>query len=199
MPNAPASSTSGWKARCWRRLCRRRRCAYLRNRPGSARLPSWSPCRLPLVHGFASITQRGNQIVSGLAINFVAAGSTVILGQAWFRRVAARRRSPKTVRGGSRCPSPMHVREVPIIGPIYSEPDLRPFAAGLCRLPAVPFTWWVLSHALRPAAARRRREPGAVDTAGISVPGCATAPCCWWHPLRPLPVPIFRMASLRAS
>src|SRR5690606_15318792 len=37
-----------------------------------------------LVHGFASITHRGNQIVSGVALNFVAAGTTVILGQAWF-------------------------------------------------------------------------------------------------------------------
>jgi simple sugar transport system permease protein len=40
---------------------------------------------LALVHGFASITHRGNQIVSGVAINFIAAGSTIILGQAWFR------------------------------------------------------------------------------------------------------------------
>uniref|UniRef100_UPI003A101B04 ABC transporter permease subunit n=1 Tax=Tianweitania sp. TaxID=2021634 RepID=UPI003A101B04 len=39
---------------------------------------------LALVHGFASITHRGNQIVSGVAINFIAAGSTIILGQAWF-------------------------------------------------------------------------------------------------------------------
>src|SRR5690606_6716872 len=37
-----------------------------------------------LVHGFASITHRGNQIVSGIAINFVVAGATVILGEAWF-------------------------------------------------------------------------------------------------------------------
>src|SRR5690606_10664191 len=35
---------------------------------------------LALVHGFASITHRGNQIVSGVAINFIAAGSTIILG-----------------------------------------------------------------------------------------------------------------------
>jgi ABC-type uncharacterized transport system permease subunit len=41
---------------------------------------------LALVHGFASITQRGNQIVSGVAINFIALGATVILGQAWFRQ-----------------------------------------------------------------------------------------------------------------
>src|ERR1044071_8406568 len=32
---------------------------------------------LSLVHGFASITHRGNQIVSGVAINFIAAGSTI--------------------------------------------------------------------------------------------------------------------------
>eukprot|EP01032_Pedospumella_encystans_P000648 gene648-750_t len=30
-----------------------------------------------LIHGFASITNRGNQIVSGVALNFVAAGLTV--------------------------------------------------------------------------------------------------------------------------
>src|ERR1700742_685495 len=36
-----------------------------------------------LVHGFASITQRANQIVSGVAINFLAAGTTAFLGQAW--------------------------------------------------------------------------------------------------------------------
>ena len=41
---------------------------------------------LALVHGFASITHRGNQIVSGVAINFIAAGSTIILGQAWFQQ-----------------------------------------------------------------------------------------------------------------
>ena len=32
-----------------------------------------------MIHGFASITHRGNQIVSGVAINFIAAGSTVAL------------------------------------------------------------------------------------------------------------------------
>ncbi len=35
---------------------------------------------LALVHGFASITHRGNQIVSGVAINFFAAGLTTLLG-----------------------------------------------------------------------------------------------------------------------
>ncbi len=39
---------------------------------------------LSLVHGFASITNRGNQIISGVAINFFIAGITIVLGQAWF-------------------------------------------------------------------------------------------------------------------
>src|ERR1041384_333526 len=36
---------------------------------------------LGLVHGYATITQRGEQIVSAVAINFVVAGATVILGE----------------------------------------------------------------------------------------------------------------------
>ena len=41
---------------------------------------------LGLVHGFACITHRGNQVVSGLAINILASGLTVVLGIAWFKQ-----------------------------------------------------------------------------------------------------------------
>ena len=41
---------------------------------------------LALVHGFACITHRGNQIVSGLAINILASGLTITLGIALFRQ-----------------------------------------------------------------------------------------------------------------
>src|SRR5688572_12870303 len=37
---------------------------------------------LALVHGFACISQRGNQIVSGVALNMLAAGLTAVLGHA---------------------------------------------------------------------------------------------------------------------
>src|SRR3954470_6992051 len=37
-----------------------------------------------LIHGFASISQRGNQIVSGVAINMLAAGLTAMIGHAWY-------------------------------------------------------------------------------------------------------------------
>ncbi len=36
------------------------------------------------VHGFACVTHRGDQVISGMAINMVAAGLTVVLGIAWF-------------------------------------------------------------------------------------------------------------------
>src|SRR4051812_6317812 len=76
---------------------------------------------LSLVHGFASITNRGNQIISGVAINFFIAGITIVLGQAWFGQggrtpqlAADARFSPITLPGADA------MRDVPIIGPLYA-------------------------------------------------------------------------------
>src|SRR5271154_6765028 len=41
---------------------------------------------LALLHGFACITQRGNQVVSGVAINLLVSGLTIVFGIAWFQR-----------------------------------------------------------------------------------------------------------------
>src|SRR5258706_5609547 len=41
---------------------------------------------LGLLHGFACITERGNQVVSGVAINILVSGLTVGFGIAWFAR-----------------------------------------------------------------------------------------------------------------
>ncbi len=38
------------------------------------------------LHGLASITFRGNQLISGVAINFLAAGMTVLIAQDWFKQ-----------------------------------------------------------------------------------------------------------------
>jgi simple sugar transport system permease protein len=124
-----------------------------------------------LVHGFASITHRGNQIVSGVAINFIAAGSTVILGQAWFHQGG---RTP-SLSGNARfsaieLPGADAARSVPIIGPIYSDVlsghSILVYFAYLM----VPFTWWVLFRTRFGLRLRAVGEnPAAVDTAGISV------------------------------
>ncbi|WPZ15240.1 ABC transporter permease [Nitratireductor rhodophyticola] len=126
---------------------------------------------LALVHGFASITHRGNQIVSGVAINFIAAGSTIILGQAWFRQGGRTPSLPGDARFGAiELPFAETLRDVPILGEVYSElisgHSLLTYAAFLL----VPFTWWVLFRTRFGLRLRAVGEnPAAVDTAGISV------------------------------
>ncbi|WP_350336023.1 ABC transporter permease [Coralliovum pocilloporae] len=126
---------------------------------------------LALVHGFASITQRGNQIVSGVAINFVAVGLTALLGQAWFHQGG---RTP-AVSGDGRfnpvyLPFAEDLVQVSVLGPIYegliSGHNLLVYLAFL----AVPVTWWVLFRTRFGLRLRAVGEnPAAVDTAGISV------------------------------
>ncbi len=126
---------------------------------------------LALVHGFASITHRGNQIVSGVAINFIAAGSTIILGQAWFSQGG---RTPSLSAegrfGAVQLPFAEALRDVPIVGQIYSEllsgHSLLVYFAFIM----VPFTWWALFRTRFGLRLRAVGEnPAAVDTAGISV------------------------------
>lgn len=127
---------------------------------------------LALVHAFASITQRGNQIVSGVAINFIALGATVILGQAWFRQGG---RTPQ-LDGDSRfqavtLPFTESLQSVPILGPIYENLISGHFLLTYFAFAMVPITWWVLYRTRFGLRLRAVGEnPGAVDTAGISVP-----------------------------
>jgi simple sugar transport system permease protein len=106
---------------------------------------------LALVHGYASITQRGNQIVSGVAINFLAGGLTAFLGQAWFRQ------------GGATPPLPPGGRFTEIA---WLGHHLLVYLAFL----AVPLTWWLVYRTRFGLRLRAVGEsPAAVDTAGISV------------------------------
>jgi general nucleoside transport system permease protein len=126
---------------------------------------------LSLVHGFASITHRGNQIVSGVAINFIAAGSTIILGQAWFSQGGRTPLLTGDARFGAiHLPFADALRNVPVVGQIYSVllsgHSLLAYTAFLL----VPFTWWVLFRTRFGLRLRAVGEnPAAVDTAGISV------------------------------
>ena len=126
---------------------------------------------LALVHGFASITQRGNQIVSGVAINFIALGATVILGQAWFRQGG---RTPQLGDGERfttvELPFSAEIADIPILGSIYSNLLSGHFLLTYLAFALVPITWWVLYRTRFGLRLRAVGEnPGAVDTAGISV------------------------------
>ncbi len=126
---------------------------------------------LSFVHGFASITNRGNQIISGVAINFFVAGITIVLGQAWFGQGG---RSPQLAPEARFTPITLPgaeaLHEVPILGPLYanviSGNNILTYLAFL----AVPLSWWILYRTRFGLRMRAVGEnPGAVDTAGISV------------------------------
>ena len=126
---------------------------------------------LSLVHGFASITNKGNQIVSGVAINFIAAGLSALLGQAWFNQGGRTPQLPSEARFNAlEWPLAETLSAVPLLGPIYKElisgHNLIAYFAFLM----VPITWWVLFRTRFGLRLRAVGEnPAAVDTAGISV------------------------------
>jgi ABC-type uncharacterized transport system permease subunit len=123
------------------------------------------------IHGLASITFRGNQLISGVALNLLASGITVLIAQDWFHQGG---RTPSLIGGGRFTPITLPGAEtlapIPLIGPLYAEVisghTLLVYAAFAC----VPLTWWVLFRTRFGLRLRAVGEnPAAVDTAGISV------------------------------
>jgi simple sugar transport system permease protein len=124
-----------------------------------------------LVHGFASITQRGNQIVSGVAINFLAAGLTAFLGQAWYGQGGRTPQLGNDARFTAiELPGAQALAGIPILGRIYRDLVSGHNILVYLALAAIPFTAWVVYRTRFGLRLRAVGEnPAAVDTAGISV------------------------------
>lgn len=127
---------------------------------------------LSVIHGLASITFRGNQLISGVAINFLAAGLTVLIAQDWFQQGG---RTP-SLTGDARFNEIIFpLADTPpsgMIGQIYSElisgHSILVYVAAL----SVPATWYILFRTRFGLRLRAVGEnPAAVDTAGVSVVG----------------------------
>ncbi len=109
---------------------------------------------LALLHGFACITQRGNQVVSGVAINILVAGLTIVFGIAWFGQ------------GGQTPALPPTARFMPLDW--LGGHNVIVWAALL----SVPVTHWLVGRTRFGLRLRAVGEaPLAVDAAGISVAG----------------------------
>lgn len=125
------------------------------------------------LHGLASITFRGNQLISGVAINFLAAGMTVLVAQSWFEQGG---RTP-SLSGNARfesieLPFADALQGVPIFGPLYYELISGHSILVYAAFAMVPLTWWVLYRTRFGLRLRAVGEnPAAVDTAGVSVVG----------------------------
>ncbi|MEM9602908.1 MAG: ABC transporter permease [Pseudomonadota bacterium] len=126
---------------------------------------------LSLLHGFACITHRGNQVVSGLAINILVSGLTVVLGHAWFRRggqtpnlASDERFMPVTLPGADA------IGGLPAAGPVYQHVISGHNVLVYLSFAVVAGTAWVLYRTRFGLRLRAVGEnPQAVDTAGISV------------------------------
>ena len=127
------------------------------------------------IHGLASITFRGNQLISGVAVNFLASGLTVVLGTSWFKLGG---QTPALVDGmrfsDITLPfaAPSGQGDLGLLSGIYSHVLSGHSILVYVALACVPLTWWVLYRTRFGLRLRAVGEnPAAVDTAGVSVTG----------------------------
>jgi simple sugar transport system permease protein len=124
-----------------------------------------------LIHGVTSITFRGNQLISGVALNFLAAGLTVLVAQRLFGQGG---RTPP-LSGDARfqpvtLPFAEEARAIPGIGPFYADVLSGHAILVYVAFASVALTWWVLYRTRFGLRLRAVGEnPAAVDTAGVSV------------------------------
>jgi simple sugar transport system permease protein len=116
-------------------------------------------------HGFAAIQQRGDQVISGIALNILIGGLTPVLGMSWFAQGgrtpalgAGARFMPVTLPGGT------------ALGPVWrvliSGHNLLVYATILV-LPVAVWLLYFTRFGLRLRAVGE--NPHAVDAAGLSV------------------------------
>ncbi|GAA6209575.1 ABC transporter permease [Cognatishimia sp. WU-CL00825] len=126
---------------------------------------------LSAIHGVASITFRGNQLISGVAINMLASGVTVLIAQAWFAQGG---RTP-SLEGPERL-TPVNLpfanmfENIPVFGATYKELVSGHNVLVYVAIALVPLTWWLLYQTRFGLRLRAVGEnPASVDTAGVSV------------------------------
>jgi general nucleoside transport system permease protein len=123
-----------------------------------------------LVHGYASINQRGNQVVSGVAINMLAAGLTVVLGNTWFKEGGRTPALSENARFMSiNLPGSDTLSQVPVFSALVKVVSGHSILTYVTLL-LVPLTAWALAKTRFGLRLRAVGEnPHAVDSAGISV------------------------------
>lgn len=126
---------------------------------------------MALVHGLVVITFKGNQLICGVAINFIVAGLTPVLALAWFQAENATPRLEDASRlRGLVWPGAQQLAEVPLLGPLYARVISGHSVITYLMVLLVPLVIWMIfktRFGLRLRAAGS--NPHALDTAGVSV------------------------------
>ena len=126
---------------------------------------------LAMLHAYACVTHKGDQVVSGMAINILVAGLAPTLALAWFKLGG----QTPALTGDARfkpitLPLAETLADVAILGDIYSEIISGHFIIVYLAFAAVPLTAWIIYRTRFGLRLRAVGEsPEAVDTAGISV------------------------------
>ena len=126
---------------------------------------------LSWMHGLACVSHRGDQVVSGVAINIIAAGMTVVLGIAWFAQGGQTPPVSNAVRIQPLFPHAAEaLRGIPFFGVVLGEGLLSHNAMVYLAILLVPLTWWLLFRTRFGLRLRAVGEnPQMVDAAGVSV------------------------------
>jgi general nucleoside transport system permease protein len=128
---------------------------------------------LSMLHAYACVSHRGDQVVLGVAITMTAAGLTVVLGIAWFKMGGQTPPLPDTVRlaplFGRAVPA---LSALPFIGPVLALGLLGHNALVYLSFVLVFAVWWLLFRTRFGLRLRAAGEnPAMVDAAGVSVRG----------------------------
>jgi simple sugar transport system permease protein len=112
---------------------------------------------LALIHAFASITLRVNQVISGLALTMLGQGLSGLLGRRYIGKPIGTRFEPLAVPGLS---------NLPIVGPLFFRFDPLVYLAIIL----VPILWFVMYRTRWGITLRSVGEsPATADAAGINV------------------------------
>jgi len=125
---------------------------------------------LALIQAFVSITQKGNQLVAGIAINIAMSGLTFVVAQYFFQQGG---RTPDL--GEARLtsvilPGTELVADVPVLGWVYGSLIGGHSVLVYLAFALLPIVHWVLFYSRFGLRLRACGEnPHAADAAGISV------------------------------
>lgn len=126
---------------------------------------------LSMLHGYACVSHRGDQVVLGMAITMTAAGLTVVLGIAWFKQGGQTPPLPDTVRLGPLLPGLADaVKSVPLVGTVIGVGLLAHDGFVYLAGAIVVAVWWLLYRTRFGLRLRAAGEnPAMIDAAGVSV------------------------------
>ncbi|WP_316685221.1 ABC transporter permease [Undibacterium sp. Jales W-56] len=125
---------------------------------------------IALLQGFVSITQKGNQLVAGIAINIAMSGLTFVLAQFFFSQGG---RTPDLAQArlfDIALPGTAALENMPLIGWLYGQLIGGHSVLVYLAFALIPLVHWVIYHSRFGLRLRAVGEnPHAADAAGINV------------------------------